>query len=47
MKTILIVEAVASHREFLMQWRKDDYTVVLAVDESGRPDVLLATQADV
>ena len=35
MKTILVVEAVASQRQLLVQWLKDDYTVLTAADGAG------------
>lgn len=44
MKTILIVEAVTSHRELLVQWLKDDYTVVTAAD--GAAGMALAEQVE-
>lgn len=46
MKTILIVEAVASHREPLMQWLKDDYTVVTATDAAAGMALAEQTEPD-
>jgi CheY-like chemotaxis protein len=44
MKTILIVEHVASQRELLRAWLKDDYTVCTAAD--GATGVALAAQTE-
>jgi CheY-like chemotaxis protein len=44
MKTILIVEQVASQRELLRAWLKDDYTVCTAAD--GATGMTLAAQTE-
>lgn len=52
MKTIVIVEAVATHRESLVYWLKDDYTVVataqgadgMALAAQHEPDLLFLGQ---
>lgn len=46
MKTILIVEAVLSHREPLVQWLKDDYTVVTATDAAAGMVLTEQTEPD-
>ena len=44
MKTILIVDHVASQRELLRTWLKDDYTVCTAAD--GATGLALAVQTE-
>ena len=44
MKTILIVDHVASQRELLVTWLKDDYTVCTAAD--GATGMVLAAQTE-
>ena len=44
MKTILIVDHVASQRELLVTWLKDDYTVCTAAD--GATGLALAAQTE-
>ena len=44
MKTILIVDHVASQRELLRAWLKDDYTVCTAAD--GATGMALAAQTE-
>jgi two-component system OmpR family response regulator len=44
MKTILIVDHVASQRELLVTWLKDDYTVCTAAD--GATGMALAAQTE-
>ena len=44
MKTILIVDHVASQRELLVTWLKDDYTVCTAAD--GVTGMVLAAQTE-
>lgn len=46
MQTILIVEAAASYRESLVQWLKDDYTVVTATDAAAGMALAEQTEPD-